>query len=186
MSAEASRASRSFPHVGRALPAWVLTALGVVAGLGGAWVAVGPSGWWFALAVALVAASAVFPRGPFTAGLVVQLAVAAVAGGAGAGWGPLAVVLLSTHLIVAVGMVASVVPRRALVQLRALRPSALRFVAVQAGTQLVAAVVRLVGVRGGADDGITWIAVLAAVAIVAVAVAVLVPALGGSRRSSDG
>lgn len=196
------RASRPvFPVVGRTVPAWVLAAVGVVAGLGGGWAAVGASPWWLGLAAALVVAGAVFPRGPFAALLVVQLAVATVVDGRG--WGVLAVVLLTGHLVVATGVTWAVVPRRALVQLRALRPSALRFGCVQAGAQALAAVVELLGLGGhggagrsaaghGAASALSalhgaggWIGLVGALAILAVAVAVLVPALGAGRRSGD-
>jgi len=148
---------------------WTIGALGVVAGVGGAAVVIGPNGW-LPVAAALAVAAALLPRGPFAALLVVQLAIAGLDGA------DVAVLLLATHLVLATNLLWAWTPRTARVQLRALLPSAIRFVAVQIGAQAVAFLV--VGWFGGADRvGGVWLAVAGAVALLALAVGLLVPTL---------
>ena len=166
---------RGAPEIGPAVPAWSIAALGLVAGLAGAVVTIGASGWLVVAAVLAVAAT-VIPRGPFGALLVVQLAVAGLYGGT---HGPAVVVvlLLTTHLVLATGMLGAWMPRSARVQLRALRPTAVRFVLVQLGVQALGVVVLLVrGAGPGAVAG-TWIGIAATLALLVLAIAVVVPIL---------
>ncbi|KQO64875.1 hypothetical protein [Curtobacterium sp. Leaf261] len=169
---------RGAPMVGRTVPGWSVTALGVVAGAGGAFVAVG-SGGWLALAFALVVAGAVFPRGPFAALVVVQIAVAAVNDSAPGPW-QVAVVIGTTHLVLAVSFLAAWIPRGARVQLRALRRPALRFAAVDAFAQVVAVLVTVlsggpvVGAPGSGSAAV-WIGIVGGIALLGLAVSLLVP-----------
>lgn len=165
-----SRAERTgSPSIGPAVPAWTIGALGLVAGVVGAVVVIGMSGW-LVVAVVLAVAAAVLPRGPFAALLVVQLAVAGHAGS------DLPVLVLTTHLVLATSLVWSWTPRTARVQLRSLLPSAVRFVVVQVGTQAVAFVV--VGFFGDTGRvGGVWLAVAGAVALLALVVGLFVPTL---------
>lgn len=165
-----SRAERSgAPSIGPAVPAWTIGALGLVAGVVGSVVVVGASGW-LVVAVLLAAAAAVVPRGPFAALLVAQLALAGIGGTY------LPVLLLTTHLVLATSLLWAWTPRTARVQLRALVPSALRFVAVQVGSQAVAVVV--VALLGGAGPvGGVWLAVAGTIALLALALGLFVPML---------
>lgn len=165
-----SRAERTgAPAIGPAVPAWTIGALGLVAGIAGAAVVIGASGWLVVAAV-LAAAAAVFPRGPFAAVLVTQLAIAGLSGAT------LPALVLTTHLVLATGLLWAWTPRTARVQLRALRPSALRFVAVQVGAQAVAFLA--VAVFGGAGRiGGVWLAIAGAVALLALALGLFVPVL---------
>ncbi|WIB60192.1 hypothetical protein DEJ13_17405 [Curtobacterium sp. MCLR17_007] len=165
-----SRAERTgSPAIGPAVPAWSIGALGLVAGLVGSVVVIGASGWLVVAAVLAVAA-AVLPRGPFAALLVVQLAIAGIGGS------NLAVLVLTTHLVLATSLLWAWTPRTARVQLRALVPSALRFVVVQVGVQAVAFVV--VGLFGDAGQvGGVWLAVAGAVGLLALALGLFVPRL---------
>lgn len=115
-------------------------------------------------------AAAVLPRGPFAALLVVQLAIA------GIGASNLAVLVLTTHLVLATSLLWAWTPRTARVQLRALLPSALRFVVVQVGVQAVGfVVVALFGDTG--PIGGVWLAVAGAVGLLALALGLFVPRL---------
>lgn len=165
-----SRAERTgSPAIGPAVPAWSIGALGLVAGLVGSVVVIGASGWLVVAAVLAVAA-AVLPRGPFAALLVVQLAIAGIGGS------NLAVLVLTTHLVLATSLLWAWTPRTARVQLRALVPSALRFVVVQVGVQAVAFVV--VGLFGDAGPvGGVWLAIAGAVGLLALALGLFVPRL---------
>ncbi|KQS09932.1 hypothetical protein ASG04_04900 [Curtobacterium sp. Leaf183] len=165
-----SRAERTgSPAIGPAVPAWSIGALGLVAGLVGSVVVIGASGW-LVIAAVLAVAAAVLPRGPFAALLVVQLAIAGIGGS------NLAVLVLTTHLVLATSLLWAWTPRTARVQLRALVPSALRFVVVQVGVQAVAFVV--VGLFGDAGPvGGVWLAVAGAVGLLALALGLFVPRL---------
>ena len=160
-----SRAVRAgAPTIGAAVPPWTIGALGLAAGVVGSVVVVGLNGW-LVVAVGLAVAAVVVPRGPFAALLVVQLAGT-----------DLAVLVLTTHLVLATSLVWVWTPWRARVQLRALVPAALRFVVVQVGAQAVAFVV--VGLFGGAGPvGGVWLAVAGAVALLALAFGLFVPTL---------
>lgn len=165
-----SRAERTgSPAIGPAVPAWSIGALGLVAGLVGSVVVIGASGW-LVVALVLAVAAAVLPRGPFAALLVVQLAIAGPSGS------NLAVLVLTTHLVLATSLLWAWTPRTARVQLRALVPSALRFVVVQVGVQAVAFVV--VGLFGDAGPvGGVWLAVAGAVGLLALVLGLFVPRL---------
>lgn len=165
-----SRAERAgAPTIGPAVPAWTIGALGLVAGVVGSVVVIGANGW-LVVAVGLAVAAALLPRGPFAALLVVQLAVAGLSGAG------LAVLVLTTHLVLATSLVWAWTPWRARVQLRALVPAAVRFAVVQIGVQAVAFVV--VGVLGGAGRvGGVALAVAGAVALLALAFGLFVPTL---------
>ncbi|MDR6172517.1 MULTISPECIES: hypothetical protein [unclassified Curtobacterium] len=165
-----SRAERSgAPSIGPAVPAWTIGALGLVAGVVGSVVVIGASGW-LVVAVVLAAAAAVLPRGPFAALLVGQLALAGIGGT------DLPVLLLTTHLVLATSLLWAWTPRTARVQLRALLPSALRFVAVQVGSQAVAFVV--VALLGGSGPvGGVWLAIAGTAALLALAIGLFVPTL---------
>ncbi|MGU3409410.1 hypothetical protein ACLBWP_04830 [Microbacterium sp. M1A1_1b] len=173
-----SRAERAgAPSIGPAVPAWTIGALGLVAGVVGSVVVIGASGW-LVVAVVLAVAAALLPRGPFAALLVVQLALAGLDGMS------LVVLVLTTHLVLATGLLWAWMPRTARVQLRALLPSALRFIAVQIGAQAVAFVV--VGRFGDAGPvGGIWLAVAGAVALLALAVGLFVPTLLGTREDAE-
>ena len=165
-----SRATRTgAPSIGAAVPAWTIGALGLVAGLVGSIVVIGASGW-LVVAALLAVAAAVLPRGPFAALLVVQLAIA------GLGGTDLPVLLLTTHLVLATSLLWAWTPMTARVQLRALLPSALRFVAVQVGTQAVAFIVVARFGDAGPVGGV-WLAVAGAVALLALALGLFVPTL---------
>lgn len=165
-----SRAERTgSPAIGPAVPAWSIGALGLVAGLVGSIVVIGASGWLVVAAVLAVAA-AVLPRGPFAALLVVQLAIA------GIGASNLAVLVLTTHLVLATSLLWAWTPRTARVQLRALLPSALRFVVVQVGVQAVGFVVVALFGDAGPVGGV-WLAVAGAVGLLALALGLFVPRL---------
>jgi hypothetical protein len=172
---------RGAPEIGAAVPAWSIAALGLVAGLAGAVVTIGGSGWLVVAAILAVGA-AVLPRAPFGALLVVQLVVAGVYTGPR---GPVVdvVLLLTTHLVLVTGMLGVWMPRSARVQLRSLRPTAVRFLLVQLGVQAVGVAVLVLhgsGVRPGTAlgaAGALWIGIAAAVALLVVAVLVLVPIL---------
>jgi hypothetical protein len=166
--------------VGRAVPGWAISALGAVAGIAGALVAVGASGW-LVVAVVLAAAAAVFPRGPFAVLLVVQLAVA---GADDARAWQVATVVGTTHLVLAVSFLAAWVPRAARVQLRALRRPALRFLAVDAFAQAVA--VGVMAVRSGSAGAVgVEVAMAGGVALLVLAGWLLVPTLRSSSSSSS-
>lgn len=165
-----SRAERTgAPSIGRAVPAWTIGALGLVAGIVGAVVVIGASGW-LVVAVVLAVAAAVLPRGPFAALLNVQLAIAGLDGA------EVAVVVLTTHLVLATSLLWAWTPRTARVQLRALVPSALRFVALQVAAQAVAfVVVALFGDTG--PVGGVWLAVAGAGALLGLVLGLVVPTL---------
>ncbi|MGL3198908.1 MULTISPECIES: hypothetical protein [Curtobacterium] len=171
-----SRAERTgAPSIGPAVPAWSIGALGLVAGVVGSVVVIGASGW-LVVAIVLAVAAAVVPRGPFAALLTVQLALAGIDGT------NLPVLLLTTHLLLATSLLWAWTPRTARVQLRALVPSALRFVALQVGAQAVAFVV--VALLGGTGPvGGVWLAVAGTVALLALALGLFVPVL---LRAGDG
>ncbi|MFS0731316.1 hypothetical protein ABC270_14730 [Curtobacterium sp. 1P10AnD] len=171
-----SRAERTgAPSIGRAVPAWSIGALSLAAGVVGSVVVVGASGW-LVVAIVLALAAAVVPRGPFAALLTVQLGLA------GIGETDLPVLLLTTHLVLATSLLWAWTPRTARVQLRALVPSALRFVALQVGVQAVAFVV--VALLGGTGPvGGVWLAVAGTVALLALALGLFVPTL---LRAGDG
>ena len=115
-------------------------------------------------------AAAVLPRGPFAALLVVQLAIAGIGGS------NLAVLVLTTHLVLATSLLWAWTPRTARVQLRALVPSALRFVVVQVGVQAVGFVVVALFGDAGPVGGV-WLAVAGAVGLLALALGLFVPRL---------
>lgn len=165
-----SRAERTgAPAIGRAVPAWTIGALGLVAGILGSVVVVGASGW-LVVAVLLAVAAAVLPRGPFAALLVVQLAIAGLDGA------DVAVLVLATHLVLATSLLWAWTPRTARVQLRALLPAAIRFVAVQVAVQAVAFVVVALFGDAGPVGGV-WLAVAGAVALLGLALGLVVPML---------
>ncbi|WP_144710373.1 hypothetical protein [Curtobacterium pusillum] len=165
-----SRAVRAgAPSIGPAVPAWTIGAVGLVAGVVGSAVVIGASGW-LVIAIVLAVAAAVFPRGPFAALLVVQLAIAGLSG-----TNP-PVLVLTTHLVLATGLLWAWTPRTARVQLRALRPSALRFALVQVGAQAVGFVVVAVFGEAGPIGGV-WLAVAGAVALLALALGLFLPVL---------
>ncbi|MEK6344570.1 MAG: hypothetical protein V4737_12140 [Curtobacterium sp.] len=144
-------------------------------GVVGSVVVIGASGW-LVVAIVLAAATAVVPRGPFAALLTVQLALAGIDGT------NLPVLLLTTHLLLATSLLRAWTPRTARVQLGALVPSALRFVALQVGAQAVAFVV--VALLGGTGSvGGVWLAVAGTVALLALALGLFVPVL---LRAGDG
>lgn len=165
-----SRAVRAgAPTIGAAVPAWTIGALGLAAGVMGSVVVIGASGW-LVVALGLAVAAALLPRGPFAALLVVQLAIAGLSGTS------IALVVLTTHLVLATNLLWVWMPWTARVQLQALLPSAVRFAAVQLGVQAVAFVV--VRVFGGAGPvGGVWLAVAGAVALLALALGLFVPVL---------
>lgn len=165
------------PAIGPAVPAWTIGALGLVAGISGSVVVIGASGW-LVVAVALAVAAALLPRGPFAALLVVQLAIAGLSGTT------LAVLVLTTHIVLATSLLSAWTPWAARVQLRALLPAALRFAAVQVGVQAVAFVV--VGLLGAAGPvGGVWLAVAGAVALLALTLGVVVPTLLHPRHDTE-
>lgn len=165
-----SRAERTgSPAIGPAVPAWSIGALGLVAGLVGSVVVIGASGW-LVVALVLAVAAAVLPRGPFAALLVVQLAIAGLSGS------NLVVLVLTTHLVLATSLLWAWTPRTARVQLRALAPSALRFVVVQVGVQAVGFVVVALFSGTGPVGGV-WLAVAGAVGLLALALGLFVPRL---------
>lgn len=173
-----SRAARTgAPSIGAAVPAWTIGALGLVAGLVGSVVVIGASGW-LVVATLLAVAAAVLPRGPFAALLVVQLAIAGLSGT------DLPVLLLTTHLVLATSLLWAWTPLTARVQLRALLPSALRFVAVQVGTQAVAFIVVAQFGDAGPVGGV-WLAVAGAVALLALALGLFVPTLLRTGDDAD-
>lgn len=174
-----SRAERAgAPSIGPAVPAWSIGALGLVAGVVGSVVVVGASGW-LVVAIVLAVAAAVVPRGPFAALLTVQLALAGIDGT------ELPALLLTTHLLLATSLLWAWTPRTARVQLRALVPSALRFVALQVGAQAVAFVV--VALLGGAGPvGGVWLAVAGTIALLALALGLFVPVLVRAGDDPEG
>jgi hypothetical protein len=173
-----SRATRTgAPSIGAAVPAWTIGALGLVAGLVGSIVVIGASGW-LVVAALLAVAAAVLPRGPFAALLVVQLAIA------GLGDTDLPVLLLTTHLVLATSLLWAWTPMTARVQLRALLPSVLRFVAVQVGTQAVAFIVVAWFGDAGPVGGV-WLAVAGAVALLALTLGLFVPTLLRTGDDAD-
>lgn len=174
-----SRAERAgAPSIGAAVPAWTIGALGLVAGITGSAVVIGASGW-LVVAVLLAVAAALLPRGPFAALLVVQLAIAGLSGTS------LPLLLVTTHLVLATSLLWAWTPPTARVQLRSLLPSALRFAAVQAGTQAVAFIV--VAQFGGAGSiGGVWLAVAGAVALLALALGLFVPTLLHVEGDAEG
>jgi hypothetical protein len=173
-----SRAARAgAPSIGPAVPAWTIGALGLAAGLVGSVVVIGASGWLVVAAVLAVAA-ALLPRGPFATLLVVQLAIAGVDGT------NLPVLVLTTHLVLATSLLWAWTPWAARVQLRALRPSALRFALVQVGAQAVGFVVVAVFGDAGPVGGV-WLAVAGAVALLALAVGLFLPVLLRAGASTE-
>lgn len=181
-----------FPDIGPTIPAAALTGLGALAGVVGAWAAVGLSPW-LVISLLLVLAAAVGPRGPFAAILIAQLAVAVVVTGQPGYTGRFVVVLVATHLLFAIGSLTAWVPTGARVQLAVLRRPVLRFVGVQVAAQVVAFVVlTLIAPHGdggpaasgvdaigsvGGSTGLVWLGIVGAAAAVVMAVVVLSPVL---------
>ncbi len=86
---------------------------------------------------------------------------------------PVVLVLVAlAHLLHVLCAYAALIPTRSRIHLKALRPAAFRFLAVQAGVVLLAVLVGLVP-GGRTDEAVEVIAVACAVGLVAGAVALL-------------
>ncbi|CCH28083.1 hypothetical protein ABZ816_05545 [Actinosynnema sp. NPDC047251] len=156
------------------LPGWVLrAAIGVVAlAVAGVLYAEGVMIAPLVLYVGLAAVTVAIPASAAVILLVVYPAVAiVVVGGPPVRPGVLALVAL-THLLHVLSAYAALIPTRSRIHLKALRPAALRYVLVQAGVLVLAALVVLLS-GGRTDEVVEVVAVVCAVGLVAGAVALL-------------
>lgn len=156
MRGVAGRAPRTTLRTETALPGWVLRAalllVTVLAGLAAG--AADPAQWGVVGGLALLVA--LRPHGTLTALAVGVLAAMSVLTDAAALW-QLPVLLLSTHLLLALGPLADVSPWRARVEVAVLRDALAPFLAVQALAQVAGVVAA--ALRGAAP--VPWFVVVA-------------------------
>lgn len=154
-------------RIGPSVPGVALRALGVLIAVGAALLLAPPFGW--VVVVAVLALIGVLPNAQVVTWLVAAVLTALLIV-QGPGEGRAAVVVAAVHALHVLGSLSFVVPVAARIALRALVPTAARFVAVQALTQAVLAGILLLPPGGAAP----------AVAL-AGAAAVLVLAIRGVR-----
>lgn len=164
---------RPRPHVqitvARAVPAWALRLVLLAVGVGCVML-IGESTVSRVILSGALVVVVVMPGGVSTAVFAVGVGLSLLAFDPGplSGVGPVsadgAVLLAAVHLIAVLGSVLGQVPLRTAVELRALIPTARRYVVIQAGAQVLALVAGWLSERGVVVTALPILAVLALLA----------------------